>query len=142
MVSYLEERSESVQGSRGRPVPRETLMIDAVEEALTRSDEVQGIAVCSREGLPIVDGFSGPHDATTVAAMAELIRRSGTKVFENLGYEGPEYLVLHGKDAEVLVHAVPPYATLIAVADANANIGLVHLVLRDLARRLTELFEG
>lgn len=114
-------------------------LLGLVKAALEKSEEIEGIAVCSSQGLPIVDGFAGEHDITAIAAMAEMTRRSGTKVFQNLGYAGPKHLIMHGEDVEIIVWSVNRDASIIALAESGANLGLVQIVLRDLAAELDDL---
>lgn len=129
-----------VAGRIGRALPAGEI-VRVVEDALGRTEDLLGIAVCSHDGLPIADAFTGRHDAVAVAAMAELIRRSGAKVFEHLGYEGPESVVMHGSDADIVVRTIRPHGTVIAVAEPESNLGMVQIVLRDLAEDLRALFE-
>jgi predicted regulator of Ras-like GTPase activity (Roadblock/LC7/MglB family) len=131
-------RDEAKSANRGQ-ADLHTELLSAVRNALRRAEAIRGIAVSDASGLPIVDGFREKRDLLTVTAMAALIQRSGATVFQSLGYERPEYVVMHGTDADIVVQAVNPRATIIAVTDSGANIGLIHIVLRDLAKDLRAL---
>lgn len=96
-----------------------------------------GAVVARRDGLPVASVAPG-IDPKMLAALSALALGSLRKVEEELKVGGVRQVVAY-YDARVIVMWPVKELYIIAVANADANIGLIFLELERLAKRLAEL---
>ncbi|HEX9893548.1 MAG TPA: roadblock/LC7 domain-containing protein [Gemmatimonadales bacterium] len=106
-------------------------------EGITRVPGVRGALVVSAEdGLVVAESSMGDVDGGAVAALAaSLVVRLGRAVAA-LGHDAPRLVHLEAELGAVMATPAGSGLLLAAVADADANVGLLRLALRDAAQRV------
>lgn len=109
-----------------------------VLEGLTRVPGVRSAMLVSREdGLPVAEASREGVDAAAVAALtASLVARVHAAATA-AGLRTPKSVHLETRGGGVLVVPVGGELALVAVADADANVGLLRLALRHAAERIS-----
>ena len=110
---------------------------DLVLEGLTRIPGVRSAMVVSAEdGLVVGEASMGGVDAPAVAALsASLFARLGDMAAA-AGHPAPQVAHLDATSGSLLVALAAEGLLLVAVAEPDANVGLLRLALRTAAERL------
>ncbi|ACB39066.1 roadblock/LC7 domain-containing protein [Pyrobaculum neutrophilum] len=99
--------------------------------------DVLGAVMARRDGLPVASAAPG-MDPKAISALAALALGTLRKVGDELKIGGVRQVVAY-YDSRVIVMWPARELYIIAVANADANIGLIFLELERLAKRLAEL---
>lgn len=100
--------------------------------------EVSGVMVASVDGLPIVHDFL-EGEAPRIAAMAATSLGLGKRIATSLRLGEFQETVIRGQSGYFVVYEAGENAVLAVALPAGANLGLVHLEAREVAKRLREL---
>ena len=109
-----------------------------LDELQDEVSDVQGAMLASRDGLPIVSTMD-PNDASRVAAMAATVLALGARVVETTGLGSFDEAVIQSDNGTFVVYDAGEYAALAVMAQARANLGLVHIEARRAAEVLAHL---
>jgi uncharacterized protein len=110
-------------------------VLDELQEEVS---DVQGAMLASRDGLPIVSTMD-PVDASRVAAMAATVLALGARVVETTGLGTFDEAVIQSDNGTFVVYDAGDLAALAVMAQARANLGLVHIEARRAAEVLAHL---
>ena len=110
-------------------------VLDELQEEVS---DVQGAMLASRDGLPIVSTMD-PNDASRVAAMAATVLALGARVVETTGLGTFDEAVIQSDNGTFVVYDAGDVAALAVMAQARANLGLVHIEARRAAEVLAHL---
>jgi predicted regulator of Ras-like GTPase activity (Roadblock/LC7/MglB family) len=110
---------------------------DTVLEGLTLVPGVRSaLLVSAEDGLVVAEASRADVDAPAVAALASsLLARLGRTVAA-AGFRTVRMVHLEAQGGGVMVTPATEELLLVAVADAEANVGLLRLALRHAAERL------
>lgn len=109
---------------------------EVLHELGRRAKGIQGSVVVDANGLAIASNVPRKLDLSVVAAVSTLITQSAADAFENLATVGPEVIIMEG--AEVILAVMPlgqGNASLLALVDKTANLGLVRIEMKRAALR-------
>ena len=88
---------------------------------------VQGSVIADSNGLTVA-GDIRSVSSSVLAAMSTLIVQSAGSVFENIGMNGPETILMEGPQANVVVMHIPAAdMTLLALVDKTTNLGILKI---------------
>lgn len=106
-------------------------------DGITRVPGVRGaMVVAADDGLVVAESSMGDVDGAAVAALAaSLVARLG-RALGRLGQGAPRVVHLEAEQGAIMAAPAGSGLLLAAVADANANVGLLRLALRDAAERV------
>ena len=109
----------------------------AVLDGLTRVPGVRSaLVVDAMEGLVVAETSMEGIDAASVAALAASLAGRLGRAVRTLGQRGPEVLHLEGAAGSLMAAPSGDELLLVAVCDADANLGLLRLALKDGRERL------
>lgn len=109
--------------------------LDGVVISLTKTKHVTSAAVVSRDGLLMVSTTKSDH-AQTFAAMAATMFMAAETVTNEVGGWGPDRVVVESDDFNLITIAADSKSLLVALTDANANLGIV---LHDMKKAVKEV---
>jgi predicted regulator of Ras-like GTPase activity (Roadblock/LC7/MglB family) len=115
--------------------------LEGILRALSRKSRgVRGLVVVDANGFPIASDVSAKVDLGVIAAMGALITESANTVFENVGIEGPEMIIMEGRQANIAATSLGQgNASLLAFVDKGANLGLLKIEMRRAALQIIEV---
>lgn len=106
-------------------------------EGLTRVPGVRSAQVVSAEdGLPVAEASQAGVDGAAIAALGSSLAARLDGMITATGGGGLRSLHLETGTGGLMVMPVTPELLLVAVVDADANIGLLRLSMRHAAERL------
>ena len=110
---------------------------DLVLEGLTRVPGVRSAMVVSEEdGLVVGHASMGGVDPGAVAALSSSLFARLGEMATAAGHPAPRAAHLEASGGSLLVAPAAPGLLLVAVAEPDANVGLLRLALRAAAERL------
>ncbi len=98
--------------------------LNYVVNTLTKTKRISVAAVVSRDGLLIVPTTKSDH-AQTFAAMAATMFIAAEIVTNEVGGWEPNRVVVESEDFNLITIAANSKSLLVAVTEANANLGIV-----------------
>ena len=109
----------------------------ALLDGITRVSGVRGALVVSADdGLVVAEASMSDVDGAATAALAGSLAARLGRVTLALGCESPRMVLLEGERGGLMAAPAGEGLLLVAVTDADANIGLLRLAMRDAAERL------
>ena len=106
-------------------------------EGITRVPGVRGAMVVSADdGLVVAESSMSDVDGPAVAALAGSLVTRLSRAVAALGHEPPRVLHLEAEHGAIMAAPAAGGLLLAAVADAQVNVGLLRLALRDAAARV------
>ena len=107
-------------------------------DGVTRVPGVRGAMVVSADdGLVVAESSMSDVDSAAVAALAGSLMSRLTRAVGALGHEPPRVVHLEAELGAILAAPAAGGLLLAAVADAQVNVGLLRLALREAAARVT-----
>jgi predicted regulator of Ras-like GTPase activity (Roadblock/LC7/MglB family) len=97
--------------------------------------EIGGVMVASTDGLALATDFPA-QEADRAAAMAATALGLGKRIVQTTGRGEFQEVVVRGGDGYLVVYAAGPTGVLAVQAPQEANLGLVHLESRRIAREV------
>jgi predicted regulator of Ras-like GTPase activity (Roadblock/LC7/MglB family) len=103
--------------------------LDDVLQGLRRKIKgVRGSVVADANGLTVASDIRGTVTSSVLAAMSTLIAQSAGSVFENIGMEGPDSILMEGPQSNVIVKYIPvANVTLLALVEKTTNLGILKI---------------
>lgn len=109
----------------------------SVLDGLTRVPGVRSaLVVDAMEGLVVAEASMEGVDAAAVAALAASLAARLARAVQTLGYPEPDVLHLEGAAGSLMAAPSGAELLLVTVCDADANLGLLRLALKDGRERL------
>ncbi len=100
--------------------------------------EIQGVMIASQDGLPIAHDFP-EGEAPRIAAMAATSLGLGKRIAATLRLGDFQETVVRGSGGYLVVYEAGEKGILAVSLPQGANLGLVHLEAREMAKRLKGL---
>ena len=106
-------------------------------DGITRVRGVRGaLLVSADDGLVVAEASMGDVDGAATAALAGALATRLLKVTGAIGCSDPRMVLLEAERGGIMTAPAGEGLLLVAVTDADANIGLLRLALRDATERL------
>ncbi len=109
------------------------------------NDSVEGInasAVASSDGLPISSAVKEDMNLAVISALGAAVQGSSKSVMEQMGLKNLTSTMINADDGKILVFNLNDVASLIAVTDVDANLGLVLLSSNRFKNKIMNMLEG
>ncbi len=97
--------------------------LDDVVKSLTKTKNITAVAVVARDGLLMVSNTKFNHAQTFAAMAATMFIAAETATIEIGGWM-PDSVVVKSNDCKLLTVATGSKALLVALTEANANLGI------------------
>lgn len=114
-----------------------------IEEVLRRLEariaDIEGLAVVTKDGLPVAAALPGRIEEDRVGAMTAAMLSLGERVVEELERGTIKQVLIEGDNGLILIIEAGPHAVLAGVCRPEAKLGLVLLDMRRAAARLAEI---
>jgi predicted regulator of Ras-like GTPase activity (Roadblock/LC7/MglB family) len=127
-----------------RPIPL-SLLTDSLAQAIERvqlSGGVEQVLVTRIDGLPIAHNLTDANQAKPIAAMAAAIVGTGEMATKDLGRGALHGATIDAEWGRLVCLRAGPEAIVAGLGETGGNVGLMLLVLRELAtvvdRAITE----
>ena len=130
---YLEANDNSDVVSRLREIERILL------ELQSRVPDLEGLAVVSREGLPIASMLFTTADEDRIGAMTAASLSLSDRMVLELERGKMDQLIITGTNGLVIIRDAGEHAVLVGIAKTNAKLGLVLLEIKRAAQKLAGL---
>ena len=115
----------------------ETLQNELVK-LRTAIPDLRGVMVASTDGLPMAHMLAGSEDPNRIAAMAATALGLGKRIGDTLATGDLLETSVTGTQGHVFFYAAGARGVLVVVAQASANVGLVHLEAREAAKAVAQ----
>ncbi len=109
-----------------------------IDELNISVPEMYGSIIASPDGMPIVHSLKGGDDKR-IAAMVATALGLGKRICESVGGGQMRETTVAGRDRHVFVYSAGPRGVLAVLAGPEANVGLIHLEARSVARRIEQV---
>jgi len=100
---------------------------------------VSGIAVLTRDGLPIATRFRSDTPEEVVGAMSASMLAIGERVAMEFGHGDLEKVLVIGKTGYTMLIGAGPDAMVVAILPKEAKIGLVMLELKRASEKIEKI---
>jgi hypothetical protein len=100
-------------------------IIDAVLKKLTRTGDVEGAAVITRDGLLIASALSSTIDGDTLAAMAATMQGAAETAVQELKKSSPDMVIVESKNTKLITMGAGDKAILACIVKPSSKLGLV-----------------
>ncbi len=101
--------------------------------------EIEGAALVTDEGLPIVSVLPEGVDETKIAAMTAAILSLGEQTSKELGKGSLEQVYIKGKNGYIIAMDAGSNAVLAVIASSEAKLGLVLFRMEQLAEKISKI---
>ena len=133
-------------------VYRTDLLEEALKEVCDKLDGVQGAVIVSIEGFVVaaytphedddLDDEESPTSSPQVAAMAATLIALGERTLARLAQGEMMRLLIEGNDGGMLVVPATKRASIAAMVNREAKMGLVLYALQQSTKKISEILEG
>jgi len=133
-------------------VYRTDLLEEALKEVCDKLDGVQGAVIVSIEGFVVaaytpheddgIDDEESPTSSPQVAAMAATLIALGERTLARLAQGDMMRLLIEGNDGGMLVVPANKRASIAAMVNRDAKMGLVLYALQQSTKKISEVLEG
>jgi len=106
-------------------------------ELQTELPEIEGIAVLTKEGLPIASIFSS-IDPAMLSAITATINNVSEKAMEELEKGILEVVIVQGAQGHLVVQGIGSSAILAVLANKSAKPGLLYLLVSRVSEKLRD----
>ena len=117
---------------------RNQKMVDRLRDLQASSQDIEGSAIVSVDGLSIASALHQYIEEDRVSAMSAAMLSLGERIASELGRGGLEQVYIRGENGYVLLMAVGEEAVLTVMARKEAKLGLILL---DMKRAVADLVE-
>lgn len=133
----LQEQPQEVNTMAAKK--RSQVLAERLETLLAESADIKAAVIVGRDGLVLASNIPmGGHDATRVGAEGAAVVGLSTRVLKTLECGEPRAVVLEGTDGFIIVTAAGPKAVVMGLTEANVNLGMALLEMRDIAADVAE----
>ena len=106
------------------------------------NESIQGSAVVSVQGLPICSNLGGTEDqAGVTSAMVAAILSVSERAGQELGRGSLRRVLLEGDEGLIIMQQAGPHAILVVLIENDRQIGLIFLLMKALAKRISGILE-
>ena len=121
------------------PQKRSEILAQSLRSLIDNSNDIQGVAVISMDGLVISAELPGKMDQARVGAVAAGILSLSGRSVGQLGRGELQQTLIQGSDGNVIITYAGKNAVFVALTGANVNLGMAFLEAREGAQRVTEI---
>lgn len=119
---------------------RSDILAEHLETLLADSADIKAAAVVGRDGLVLASNIPmGGHDATRVGAEGTAVIGLSTRMLNTLDCGDPQAIVLEGTEGRIIATAAGPRAVVMGLTEADSNLGMALLEMRDIAVDIAEV---
>ncbi len=104
-----------------------------------RIPDLEGLAVVTRDGLPIASALYTSTDEDRISAMTAASLSLSERVVMELERGIMEQVIITGSNGLVIIRDSGEHAVLVGIARANAKLGLVLLDMKRAAKQLANM---
>jgi predicted regulator of Ras-like GTPase activity (Roadblock/LC7/MglB family) len=106
-------------------------------EVQRRIPDIEGIAVVTRDGLPIASLLHSDNDEDQISAMTAASLSLSERVVIELKRGIMEQVIITGSDGLIVIRNAGEYAVLVAIVRINTKLGLVLFDMKRAADKLS-----
>lgn len=110
-----------------------------LREVQSRIPDLEGLAVVTKDGLPIASALQTSTDEDKISAMTAASLSLSERVVIELERGVMEQLIITGSSGLVIIRDAGPHAVLVGIARPNAKLGLVLLDMKRAANKLANM---
>lgn len=110
-----------------------------LREVQSRIPDLEGLAVVTRDGLPIASALYTSTDEDRISAMTAASLSLSERVVLELERGIMEQLIITGSNGLVIIRDAGEHAVLVGIARADAKLGLVLLDMKRAAKKLADM---
>lgn len=110
-----------------------------LREVQSRIPDLEGLAVVTRDGLPIASALYSNTDEDRISAMTAASLSLSERVVLELERGVMEQLIITGSNGLVIIRDAGEHAVLVGIARAEAKLGLVLLDMKRAAKKLADM---
>lgn len=110
-----------------------------LREVQSRIPDLEGLAVVTRDGLPIASALYTNTDEDRISAMTAASLSLSERVVMELERGIMEQLIITGSNGLVIIRDAGEHAVLVGIARVDAKLGLVLLDMKRAARKLANM---
>ncbi len=108
-------------------------------EIQRRIPDIEGVAIVTRDGLPIASLLHSDSDEDQISAMTAASLSLSERVLIELKRGIMEQVIISGSDGLIVIRNAGEYAVLVAIVRIKAKLGLVLFDMRRAAEKLSVL---
>ncbi|MFX0013906.1 MAG: roadblock/LC7 domain-containing protein [Promethearchaeota archaeon] len=108
-----------------------------LREVQGRIPDLEGLAVVTRDGLPIASALYTNTDEDRISAMTAASLSLSERVVQELERGIMEQLIITGSNGLVIIRDAGEHAVLVGIARVDAKLGLVLLDMKRAAKKLS-----
>jgi predicted regulator of Ras-like GTPase activity (Roadblock/LC7/MglB family) len=131
----MRSQKELVSDSKGI----EEMVEDLLEKTMSRSNDLVGLSVVTREGLPIASLITAEINVLVVSAMSSAILVPAKRVIDELDRGNLNKTIIQSSNGIIVLMEAGPEAVLLGFTDANARMGVVLFDMERAAVAIAEL---
>lgn len=109
---------------------------DIMQNALSSISGLEAVAVVSLDGLIMTSALPPEIDESRVAAMTAAILGLGERTAQEMNRGILDQIYIKGENGYVMIMAIGDIAVLTALADKNAKLGLLFVMLKRTAQQI------
>jgi len=110
-----------------------------LHEVQRRISDIEGVAVVTRDGLPIASLLHSDSDEDQISAMTAASLSLSERVVIELKRGIMEQVIISGSNGLIVIRNAGEYAVLVAIVSVKAKLGLVLFDMRRAAKELSKL---
>ncbi|MHA2327874.1 MAG: roadblock/LC7 domain-containing protein [Candidatus Hodarchaeales archaeon] len=110
-----------------------------LREVQGRIPDLEGLAVVTRDGLPIASALYTNTDEDRISAMTAASLSLSERVVMELERGIMEQVIITGSNGLVIIRDAGEHAVLVGIAREDAKLGLVLLDMKRAAKKLAEM---
>jgi hypothetical protein len=107
-----------------------------LREVQSRIPDLEGLAVVTKDGLPIASALYSNTDEDRISAMTAASLSLSERVVMELDRGKMEQVIISGSNGIVIIRDSGEHAVLVGIARVNAKLGLVLLDMKRAAKKL------
>ncbi len=108
-------------------------------EVQRRIPDIEGVAIVTKDGLPIASLLHSDSDEDQISAMTAASLSLSERVVIELKRGIMEQVIITGSNGLIVIRNAGEYAVLVAIVNIKAKLGLVLFDMRRAAERLSKL---
>ena len=112
-----------------------------LETISAENDEIQGSTIVSTQGLPIVSLLEKGANDGIISAMSAAIQSVGVRAAEELKRGKLKRILLEGDQGTMIMTAAGPNAILVTLAQKDASLGVIFMLMESLANKIAAILE-
>ncbi|MHA1225873.1 MAG: roadblock/LC7 domain-containing protein [Candidatus Hodarchaeales archaeon] len=110
-----------------------------LRDVQSRIPDLEGLAVVTRDGLPIASALYTTTDEDRISAMTAASLSLSERVVIELERGVMEQVIITGSQGLVIIRDAGEHAVLVGIARVNAKLGLILLDMKRAAKKLSEM---